>query len=232
MPLTAPLPTYLRIAETICRDIAAGRLADGDRLPPERDMAASRGIAVGTLRKALAELETRGLLERRHGSGNYIRAGHQPQGIYALFRLELLGGGGLPTAQVLSVERTDKPDHLPAFGKGTQAHRIRRLRHLSGQPASVEEIWLCASFAQRMDRAALSESLYHHYRQHLGLNITRAEDRIGQEPLPDWTPAAFPHPAGTPMPQVLRLSQTADGQVAEISRNWFDPGVARYVARL
>ncbi|MDO5631293.1 MAG: GntR family transcriptional regulator [Paracoccus sp. (in: a-proteobacteria)] len=232
MPQTAPLPTYLRIAETISRDIAAGRLANGDRLPPEREMAATQGIAVGTLRKALAELESRGLLERRHGSGNYIRAGRQPQGIYALFRLELLTGGGLPTARVLSVDRTDKPDHLPAFGSGTRAHRIRRLRHLSGLPASVEEIWLCASFAQRMDRAALSESLYHHYRQHLGLNITRAEDRIGQEPLPDWTPAAFPHPAGTPMPQVLRLSQTADGRVAEISRNWFDPGVARYVARL
>ncbi|MDO5706742.1 MAG: GntR family transcriptional regulator [Paracoccus sp. (in: a-proteobacteria)] len=232
MPQTAPLPTYLRIAEAVSRDIAAGRLRAGDRLPPEREMAQAQGVAVGTLRRALAELEARGLLERRHGSGNYIRGGDHPTGIYALFRLELLTGGGLPTATVLSVSRAPKPADLPAFGTGQQAHRIRRLRSLSGRPASVEEIWLCASFAQRMDRSALSESLYHHYRQHLDLHITRAEDRIGQEPLPDWTPASFPHPAGTPMPQVLRLSQTGDGKVAEISRNWFDPGVARYVARL
>ena len=232
MPQTSPLPTYLRIAESISRDIAAGRLSDGERLPPEREMAETQEVAVGTLRKALAELEGRGLLVRRHGSGNYVRASGQPQGIYALFRLELLTGGGLPTARVLSVDLTAKPADLPPFGTGPQAHRIRRLRHLSGRPTSVEEIWLCASFAARMDRAALSESLYHHYRQHLGLHITRAEDRIGQEPLPDWTPATFPHPPGTPMPQVLRLSQTEDGRTAEISRNWFDPAVARYVARL
>lgn len=233
MPQTAPLPTYLRITESLSRDISAGRLADGQRLPPEREMAAASGVAVGTLRKALSELESRGMLVRRQGSGNYIRASARPQGIYALFRLERAdGGAGLPTAEVLSVARMPKPADLPAFGSGPDAHRIRRLRRLSGEPASVEEIWLCASYAERMDRAALSESLYLHYRQHLNLHITRAEDRIGQEPLPDWTPADFPHPPGALLPQVLRMSQTSDGRVAEISRNWFGPKVAVYVARL
>lgn len=232
MPPSAPLPTYLRLAETISRDIAAGRLRDGQRLPPEREMAAQQGVAVGTLRKALAELEARGVLLRRQGSGNYIRAHDRAVGIYALYRLELIEGGGLPTADVLALDRCDKPSDLPDFGSGSRAHRIRRLRLLSGRPASVEEIWLCASYADRLDRMALSESLYLHYRRHLGLNITRAEDRIGQAPLPDWTPAGFGMAAGTPAPQVLRLSIAEDGRVAEISRNWFDPGVARYVARL
>ncbi|MDO5528340.1 MAG: GntR family transcriptional regulator, partial [Paracoccus sp. (in: a-proteobacteria)] len=137
-----------------------------------------------------------------------------------------------PTAQVQSVDRLPKPSDLPAFGHGTEAHRIRRMRSLSGDPVSVEEIWLCASYAERLDRAALSESLYLHYRTHFGLEITRAEDRIGQENLPEWTPASYPHPPGTPLPVVLRLSQTADGRTVEISRNWFDPAIARYVARL
>lgn len=232
MPQTAPLPTYLRLAESLSRDIASGRLADGQRLPPERDMAAAHGVAVGTLRKALAELQARGLLIRRQGSGNYIRAGGPPSGIYALFRLELIAGGGLPTAEVLDVARGNKPADLPDFGSGPDAHRIRRLRRLSGQPASVEEIWLCASYAARLDRMALSESLYLHYRQHLGLNITRAEDRIGQAPLPGWTPAGFGMAPDALAPQVLRLSIAEDGRVAEISRNWFDPSIARYVARL
>ncbi|AUH33537.1 GntR family transcriptional regulator [Paracoccus tegillarcae] len=232
MPQSAPLPAYLRLAETFGRDIASGRLKDGHRLPPEREMAADQGVAVGTLRKALAELETRGLLIRKHGSGNYVRAHGRAVGVYALFRLELIEGGGLPTAELLSLERCAKPADLPAFGDGPDAHRIRRLRRLSGQPASVEEIWLCASYADRLDRGTLSESLYLHYRRHLGLNIIRAEDRVGQEVLPDWTPATFGMSAGAPAPQVLRLSIADDGRVAEISRNWFDPGIARYVARL
>ncbi|MBL4629256.1 MAG: GntR family transcriptional regulator, partial [Roseicyclus sp.] len=43
------LPTYLRIAEDLTIDIGGGRLAPGQRLPPERQMAASRGVAVATL---------------------------------------------------------------------------------------------------------------------------------------------------------------------------------------
>ena len=50
------LPVYLQISERLIREIGAGRLPDGARLPPEREMAASFSISVGTLRKALAEL--------------------------------------------------------------------------------------------------------------------------------------------------------------------------------
>lgn len=75
------LPVYLQIVELLVRDIAANRLIDGERLAPEREMAAQLGIAVGTLRKALAELQSRGLLERVQGSGNYIRAISDPQSV-------------------------------------------------------------------------------------------------------------------------------------------------------
>ncbi len=103
-------------------------------------------ISVGTLRKALADLTAKGLLERRQGSGNYVRAGAAADSVYAFFRLELIEGGGLPTAEVLSVDAMDKPGDLPDFGQSGQAHRIRRLRRLNGIPAALEEIWLDASY--------------------------------------------------------------------------------------
>jgi len=40
------LPKYVQIAEMLIRDIAAGRLADGARLPPEREMAEGLGVRV------------------------------------------------------------------------------------------------------------------------------------------------------------------------------------------
>ena len=129
------LPIYMQTAEMLIRDIASGRLIDGERLPPERDMAADLGVAVGTLRKALNDLVAKGLLERVQGSGNYVRHNPDAAGVYAFFRLERLEGGGLPTAQVLDVERRKKPADLPAFGASDEAHRIRRLRLLSGEPA-------------------------------------------------------------------------------------------------
>lgn len=234
-PATQPpgsLPIYVQITELLVRDIAAGRLIDGEKLPPERDMAEELGIAVGTLRKALAELQNRGLLERIQGSGNYIRAISDPKSVYAMFRLELLGGGGLPTAEILSIDRLPKPSELPSFGSSTEAHRIRRLRRLSGKPAALEEIWLDGSYVERIDLEAVSESLYLFYCTKLSLWIARAEDQIGLDVVPDWAPPTFGQALGAPVTHIQRISQDQEGVRAEVSRTWLDHTVARYVARL
>ena len=232
--MTTPgsLPLYQQIAELLIRDVAAGRLVDGERLPPEREMAASLGIAVGTLRQALASLTEKGLLERVQGSGNYVRAKVDVASVYALFRLERVEGGGLPTARVLTVDRCPKDASLPPFGSHAEGHRIRRLRFLSGQVAAVEEIWLDAAVADSVPPAEMLESLYLYYRQRLGLWIARVEDRIGQGPLPSWTPPEFPHPAGTQLPLVTRIGWAQNGRSVEASLTWYDPDTTRYVARL
>jgi GntR family transcriptional regulator len=232
--MTTPgsLPLYLQISELLIRDIAAGRLVDGERLPPEREMAARLGIAVGTLRQALKHLADKGLVQSIHGSGNYIRAKADPTSVYAFLRIELVEGGGLPTAEVLSVDRLPKPAGLPPFGPHPEGHRIRRLRRLSGVAAAVEEIWLDAARAERLTAEELSESLYLFYRQRLGLWIARAEDRVGQAPLPGWAPAAFPKAPGRALPCITRIAWAGDGQPVEASLTWYDPDTTAYVARL
>lgn len=226
------LPVYLQIVELLVRDIAAGRLVDGEKLAPEREMAADLGIAVGTLRKSLAELQERGLLERVQGSGNYIRAVSDPKSVYALFRLELLAGGGLPTAEILSIDRLQKPAFFSDHSRSREGHRIRRLRRLSGQVAAVEEIWLCASYAEAVTLSEVSESLYLYYRTALGLWISTAEDRISMDEVPDWVPEAVSMRAGNSCPYIERTSFAQDGAIAEMSKTWFDHRVAHYVSRL
>jgi GntR family transcriptional regulator len=226
------LPKYVQTAELLIREIAAGRIPDGARLKPERDMAVDLGVSIGTLRKALDDLTEKGLLERIQGSGNYVRHKAEASGIYAFFRLELIGGGGLPTAHVLSVETMEKPVDLPAFGTSEVGHRIRRLRRLSKQAAALEEIWLDGAWAERVEPDDLSESLYLFYRQKLGLWISGAEDHVSVQVVPDWGPTAFAPDAGTHAGFIERFSRAQTGEVAEYSRTWFDTHVARYVARL
>jgi GntR family transcriptional regulator len=231
-PARAALPKYVRITELLIREIAADRLSEGTRLPPERDMAANLGISVGTLRKALAELQTRGLLERRQGSGNYVRRQREVASVYAFFRLERLGGGGLPTAALLARTRMPKPADAPPFGPSPDAVRIRRLRRLDGEPVAVEEIWLDAAAAGGLDAAALSESLYLTWKQVLGLVIGRVEDRIGLGHAPDWAPAAFAPGPGALVALVERLGWAEGDTPVEFSRTWFDATQARYVSRM
>jgi GntR family transcriptional regulator len=232
MPDCASLPRYVQISEMLVREIMAGRLIDGERLRPEREMAAEFGIAVGTLRRALSELEGMGLLERVQGSGNYVR--HRPgvPSLYAMFRLELRQGGGLPTAEVLSVARLAKPADAPPFGPAPEAHRIRRLRRLSGVPVAAEEIWLDAGRASVVRPEDLSESLYHFYRTRLGFWIARAEDSVTIAPAPDWAPPSFGPRRGEICGFVERVAEAQDGGRCEYSRTWFDAAKARYVQRL
>lgn len=225
------LPLYVQISELLIRDIAAGRLIDGERLPPERDMAEELGISIGTLRKALADLTKKGLLERIQGSGNYIRQGGTQESVYAMFRLELLSGGGLPRADVLDVERVRKPEILPAFGTSDQGTRIRRLRYLNDIIIAVEEIWLDGD-SGTVKKEMLSESLYRYYQKNLGFWIVRAEDRVTIDEVPSWAPDVFSKQPGTVTGYIERFSWADRPKPVEFSRTWFDTDRAHYVQRL
>lgn len=226
------LPRYVQISERLIREIAAGRIADGARLPPERDMARDLGVSVGTLRKALAALDEAGLLERVQGSGNYVRHRPETRSVYSMFRLELPNGGGLPTARVLSVDRREKPKGAPRFGRHRQAFRIRRVRLLDDGPVAMEEIWLDAGRAGTVTLEDLADALYLFYSRALGLVITRVEDRIGVGAMPDWADDASGLVPGAACGYVERVSWADDGEACEYSRTWFDPDKARYVSRI
>jgi GntR family transcriptional regulator len=232
VPPKPPLPKYVQVSERLIREIAAGHLADGTRLPNERTMAQDLDLSVGTLRKALALLTEQGLLVRVQGSGNYIRQRPDVQSVYSFFRLERPNGGGLPTATVLDVTLCPKPQDAPAFGAAAQGWRIRRLRRIDDVPIAVEEIWLDAARVARLSADDLSDSLYRHYRDRLGLVITSVEDRIGLRAVPDWAPPDFAVKPGTMSAHISRVSRAADGARAEFSRTWFDHERARYVSRM
>lgn len=52
--------------------IETGVFADGDQLPPERQLSVALGTARSTIRKALDQLEQKGLVVRRVGSGTFV----------------------------------------------------------------------------------------------------------------------------------------------------------------
>ena len=63
---------YLKLADTIAGEIADGRLKPGDRLPPQRNFAYERKIAVSTASRVYAELLRRGLIVGEVGRGTFI----------------------------------------------------------------------------------------------------------------------------------------------------------------
>lgn len=242
----ASLPLYVQISEALTREMAAGHWVAGDRLPPEAQLAQSLGVAVGTLRKALAELEQRGLLERRQGSGTYVQPDAQNHSaaignsVYDFFRLELVRGAGLPTATVIDFQRIKRPSHVPVLGEiGLQGaadeakcYRLRRLRALNAVPVAVEEIYFDAGAHTALELGDLGEALYLFYRQKLGFWISRAEDSVGMGTVPAWAPSLFRPVVGGLCAQIERKAWSMTQVLQEYSITWFDTQRCRYVNRL
>jgi DNA-binding transcriptional MocR family regulator len=66
-------PRYLAIAEALATDVRNGQLTPGDRLPTHRDLAYRLGVTVGTVSRAYAEAERRGLIGGEVGRGTFVR---------------------------------------------------------------------------------------------------------------------------------------------------------------
>lgn len=65
-------PAYDVVAARMRDEILSGKQSPGERLPGEREMCEHFGVSRITLRHALRLLAEEGLVQRRHGSGNFV----------------------------------------------------------------------------------------------------------------------------------------------------------------
>ncbi|MEU0695275.1 GntR family transcriptional regulator [Streptomyces niveus] len=68
----APVPPFEQIRAQFADLISVGRLREGDRLPPVRQLASDLGLANNTVVRAYRELESAGLVHSRRGSGTRV----------------------------------------------------------------------------------------------------------------------------------------------------------------
>lgn len=65
-------PKYKQVYSALWREIQSGRLKRGDRLPSEAELERRFGASRITVGRAVRDLQSAGLVERRAGSGSYV----------------------------------------------------------------------------------------------------------------------------------------------------------------
>ncbi|MGV1682371.1 aminotransferase-like domain-containing protein [Sphingopyxis sp. NJF-3] len=131
-------PKYLAIADAVSAAIEAGELRAGDRLPPQRDLAARLGVDLTTVTKAYDRARSRGLIVARGRAGSFvlpqdmIAAGPPPRDTGMNMPPEVEGGSLLAswertTSALLSAPGAGGRLHYAPAG-GCEADRIAGTR--------------------------------------------------------------------------------------------------------
>lgn len=178
--LDALAPLYARVKQTLAERILSGALAEGAFLPAEPDLCAEFGVSRITLRRAVTELCSEGLLIRQQGRGTVVAPRKMQQTLVSLsgFSDTFAAGGQEVRHEVLATETgVDDPEAQATLGAGRVA-RIQRLILVDGRPLTLESLHLDTDrYPDVIAAVAAGASFFQTLRQRGGPQVTAA-DRV------------------------------------------------------
>ena len=246
IPLSAigeqPAPGQSRygwLATSLRARITLGEWVPGTALPPESLLAKEYGVALGTLRQAIALLVVQNLLERRHGRGTFVRAGLGGASMLRFFRFRNAGElQATPQSSILarsvalaSVNEADALG-LPA---GASVLVLERLRSLDGRPCLLEHITLplpAFTALASSDTQAWDDLLYPMYQRVCGVTVQRAEDQLSFGLLTAQQAQQLELETAHPCVQVQRTAFDLAGRCIELRTTLGDAFVFQYTAQV
>ena len=113
-----PIPKYIQISAWLKEVIQSGRYKVGERLPSEVELSQMCGVNRNTLRQAIAELTTAGILRKEKGTGTFVNSPaaselrHKLERIYS-FR-DMLGQSGIKAKTIVVETGIEKADDYVA----------------------------------------------------------------------------------------------------------------------
>lgn len=163
---TGSAPLYRRLGGAIARDIESGKLAPGERLPPQRELADALSISVGAVTRAYDDAARRGLIAAHVGRGTFVidrahRTSAPDEPIDLSLNTAPISAVDVMVETVDALRRTTTWAHRLAYQPpcGTDGDRRARAAWL-GRTAGLDDLdWrtlLCCAGAQNAMAIALA----------------------------------------------------------------------------
>jgi GntR family transcriptional regulator len=221
-------PLYRQIKTLITQSLKEGQWRPGESIPSEMELAQKFQVSQGTVRKAIDELASEHILQRRQGKGTFV-ATHQESRVQFRF-LRLRPNDGAPKEQeseVLDCRRLRAPGDVArvlGLKAGDAALQVTRRLSFGGVPTVADEIWLPGLAFRGLTLERLRSykgPLYAFFEAEFGTRMIRCEERVSARAAPPEVAQILGVTAGTPLLAVERLSFTYSGQPCEFRRAWY-----------
>ncbi|WP_103663147.1 GntR family transcriptional regulator [Microbacterium sp. CJ77] len=219
-------PRYQAISQDLSEQISAGTLGSGDRLLSEQELASMYGVSRMTVRQALGQLESRGLVVRRHGSGTFVATpSHMVRETNRLgpYEDEIGVAHGSIKTQVTKRVVTQPDESVREslrLSEGQTVVNLVRVRIHDGAPISIQESWIPLLLAPMIAREDLIDgSLYRTLRERAGVEVTWAEQFV-RSVLATAEQAKLLHrEIGCPLIDIRRVAFAADDTPVEVAHS-------------
>lgn len=158
-------PVYIKIHNQLRENIESGRWTVGQKIPAERELAASFDVSRMTLRQAIQALVDEGILERRVGSGTFVanRKVQEKMSGVTSFTEMMQAAGKRPSSRTISYHLTIPSQteieklKLPA---GAQVLRMERVRYGDDVPICFEIATIPAQLIEDFSKEEVTSSFY------------------------------------------------------------------------
>ncbi len=229
-------PLWLRVSKMIEYLIENNILKHDDILPAERQLAEILSLSRVSVRRAIIDLSSKGLIYRRHGSGTYIRSS-QFSAQRKLSKLEgftedLLSRNLQPKTIILQNE-VRKPMKEEQSRLSLKADEdilsLRRLRFSEEKPVAIEYAIVPLKFLP--SPYFEGSSLYQEFEKK-GIRLVRATQQLKATLLDDEKAQLLNVKISAPSLLIIRQSFCEKGEMVEYTQSWFRADMHDYIVTI
>ena len=229
---------YLRVETVLAGEITNGELKAGDQLPPEDRLIARFGVSRITIRRAIQNLVSRGLVEIRRGKGTFVAAPKITQELTELsgFVEDMHAIGRKATARVIGKEVVTADATVAselALTKGERLVRIRRVRLADGIPLSFDETFLPLEIGKKIITDDLKvEPIFSLLERKYNVPLVEADYKLDAVAAESEVAAALRVKQGSPILRIERTSYSTGSRPVDYERLHYRGDLVRFATRL
>ena len=238
MAVTQDAPLYARVETILASEIADGALEAGDQLPTEDSLIARFDVSRITVRRAVQNLVSRGLVEIRRGKGTFVAAPKITQELTELsgFVEDMHAVGRKPTARVISKQIVPADTTVArqlALTKGERVVRIRRARLADDIAVSFDETYLPLEIGKKIITNNLKvEPIFLLLEQKYNVPLIEAEYKLEAVAAEAEIAATLRVKQGSPIFRIERTSYSTGNRPVDYERLHYRGDLVSFVTRL
>ncbi|HEX3962984.1 MAG TPA: GntR family transcriptional regulator [Trebonia sp.] len=221
-------PLYVRIRDELQAQIDASHWRPGDQIPSEAALAQQFGVTRMTVRQALDQLTTSGLLVKRRGLGTFVTereaAIRRKLNRLGSFAEELGISRASVTTSMYAQELADPPAEVAEFlpvKPGEKVVRLLRLRTAEARPVALQESWLrLMTLPSALREPLLDGSLYLTLRRRAGVEVRWAQQEMTALTATPEQAAILNIGPGTPIIATTRRTYGDNDDPVEFAHSW------------